>query len=507
MKAPVFNGLRRTGTAPTSSVATGWQTVFPVLAARPAAAPARTSSTTTSRSSSPRRSSRSGPSETYRSGLHGIAGSPWLRDLLRRALRRRRPGSFQYGVDHDVYFPRPIERRRDTDRLLRARRHAAPRRRARRSSRWPSCGAAARTCGSCCSATASRRRRRSRTSTSASRRPSSWPGLYSEATVGLCLSMTNYSLIPQEMLACGLPCVDLDGRERELGVRRATGRSSSRPSTPTRSPTRSSGCSTTRTAGSGGRRPGATFVRAHTWDAAAEQVEAELRTRSGCGRRAKPMPRSKPSHGGRLPVLRTPAALAGLSRRAPARRYPAAGRSYPPAFARCEQRHGVIPILTRHLHSARARTRTRAAERRSRLTGRRRCRRARIARQTRTPASGPPAAARSARVHGAARRDLGAAHPAVPGSRRELPLRLPADPGREGAAAGRSGATALLHRRAARAKRLERGATRRRARRATGVEPRARAAVAARRATAWMRAGGRTEAAPIRRRRTRRCPT
>ena len=42
---------------------------------------------------------------------------------------------------------------------------------------------------------------------------------YSAATVGLCLSLTNYSLIPQEMLACGLPCVDLSGgsTEAELG--------------------------------------------------------------------------------------------------------------------------------------------------------------------------------------------------------------------------------------------------------------------------------------------------
>ena len=32
---------------------------------------------------------------------------------------------------------------------------------------------------------------------------------YSEATVGLVLSLTNPSLIPQEMLACGLPCVDV----------------------------------------------------------------------------------------------------------------------------------------------------------------------------------------------------------------------------------------------------------------------------------------------------------
>jgi O-antigen biosynthesis protein len=33
---------------------------------------------------------------------------------------------------------------------------------------------------------------------------------YASATVGLCLSMTNPSLIPTEMMACGLPVVDLD---------------------------------------------------------------------------------------------------------------------------------------------------------------------------------------------------------------------------------------------------------------------------------------------------------
>jgi len=38
---------------------------------------------------------------------------------------------------------------------------------------------------------------------------------YCEATVGLCLSLTNYSLIPQEMMACGLPCVDVAGGSSE----------------------------------------------------------------------------------------------------------------------------------------------------------------------------------------------------------------------------------------------------------------------------------------------------
>ncbi len=64
--------------------------------------------------------------------------------------------------------------------------------------------------------------------------------LFSQATVGLSLSMTNYSLIPQEMLACGMPCVDLQGASAESVFGR-TGRSSSARSTQ-RSPTTSRGC-------------------------------------------------------------------------------------------------------------------------------------------------------------------------------------------------------------------------------------------------------------------------
>ena len=43
--------------------------------------------------------------------------------------------------------------------------------------------------------------------------------LYNEVTVGIALSLTNYSLVPLEMLACGLPVVDINGGslERELG--------------------------------------------------------------------------------------------------------------------------------------------------------------------------------------------------------------------------------------------------------------------------------------------------
>ncbi|SEH11722.1 glycosyltransferase [Thermoleophilum album] len=49
--------------------------------------------------------------------------------------------------------------------------------------------------------------------------PSRLARLYNEVTVGIALSLTNYSLVPLEMLACGLPCVDVAGGslERELG--------------------------------------------------------------------------------------------------------------------------------------------------------------------------------------------------------------------------------------------------------------------------------------------------
>ena len=35
--------------------------------------------------------------------------------------------------------------------------------------------------------------------------------LYRESTVGIVFSATNYSLIPQEMMACGLPVIEMDG--------------------------------------------------------------------------------------------------------------------------------------------------------------------------------------------------------------------------------------------------------------------------------------------------------
>jgi glycosyltransferase involved in cell wall biosynthesis len=151
--------------------------------------------------------------DTYRHGMHCIAASPWLRDVL----IERYGGSadaFQLGVDHQVYYPRRIGRRRDT--IVYYARHATPRR--------------AVPIGLMALGELHRRRPHLRIVLFGTEKPAwttfpyehagilspeelAW--LYSHATVGLCLSLTNFSLMPKEMLACGLPCVELAGVSAE----------------------------------------------------------------------------------------------------------------------------------------------------------------------------------------------------------------------------------------------------------------------------------------------------
>ena len=155
---------------------------------------------------------------TYELGLYGIAASRWLRDLLAERYGQR--GSwFRLGVDAGIYRPRPVERRRDT--VIFYSRPFTPRR--------------AVPLGGLALEELHRRRPDTRFVLFGHADEMQMPfpyellGVvspellawnYSEATVGLCLSLTNYSLIPQEMMACGLPCVDLAGgsTEAELGA-------------------------------------------------------------------------------------------------------------------------------------------------------------------------------------------------------------------------------------------------------------------------------------------------
>lgn len=101
--------------------------------------------------------------------------------------------------------------------------------------------------------------------------------LYSEATVGLVLSMTNYSLIPQEMLACGLACVELDSPS----VRAAYGTDGPVDLAPA-DPSAIRAAVERLLDDPGARaarvRQAEAFLAARTWDAAAAQVEEGLRS-------------------------------------------------------------------------------------------------------------------------------------------------------------------------------------------------------------------------------------
>ncbi len=211
---------------------------------------------------------------TYGLGMHAICGSPWLADLV----RDRYGGTtslFAFGVDHDVYRPRPVARSADTVALygrdvtarravplaLMALREVID---ARPDLRVLSFGSdvpidmpfAHEHLGVL------------------SHEQLSW--LFSSATVGVVLSMTNYSLIPQEMLACGLPCVDLAGVSAE-GVFGADGPVALAEPDPValagvidrllQDPPERERRS----------RAGLEFVAGRTWDVAAAQVEAGLR--------------------------------------------------------------------------------------------------------------------------------------------------------------------------------------------------------------------------------------
>jgi glycosyltransferase involved in cell wall biosynthesis len=151
--------------------------------------------------------------DTYRQGLHCVAASPWLRDLLIDRYDAS-ADAFQLGVDHEIYQPRPVARRADT--LVYYARHATPRR--------------AVPVGLMALFELHRRRPDLRIVLFGDRlqletpfpyehlgvvSPEQLSWLYSEATVGLCLSLTNFSLMPKEMLACGLPCVELAGVSAE----------------------------------------------------------------------------------------------------------------------------------------------------------------------------------------------------------------------------------------------------------------------------------------------------
>jgi O-antigen biosynthesis protein len=217
VRAPVFKGFRDWHGADVA-VATGWDTAYQIMLL-----PGCGARVYLINDHEPEFFGTSAESlwaaRTYELGLYGISASRWLRDLLARKYGQR--GSwFRLGVDHDVYRPRAVERRRDT--ILFYSRIYTPRR--------------AVPLGALALEELLRRRPELRVVAFGHDGkeplgfqfpfeqlgvvgPERLALVYSEATLGLCLSLTNYSLLPQEMMACGLPCVDLAGgsTEAELG--------------------------------------------------------------------------------------------------------------------------------------------------------------------------------------------------------------------------------------------------------------------------------------------------
>jgi glycosyltransferase involved in cell wall biosynthesis len=142
---------------------------------------------------------------TYSQGLHCVCSSPWLEQRI--ADYGATTSHFRYGVDHSVYSSLPTHRRDD---LILAYGRAVTARRAVPLAML---------------ALEEFHRRRPQIEIALfgeSRQVDTpfpyrdlgvldGPGLahaYASSTVGLVLSLTNPSLVPAEMLACGLPVVD-----------------------------------------------------------------------------------------------------------------------------------------------------------------------------------------------------------------------------------------------------------------------------------------------------------
>ena len=195
------------------AIATGWETVYPVLRL-----PGCRARAYFVQDHEPEFFATSAESvlaaHTYRSGLPCIASSRWLARTIRERYGAE-VTAFQYGIETDEYFPVPDVPRRSDTILFYARDHT-PRR--------------AVELGLLAIQLLLEQRPHLRVVMYGTHRrikapfafeqlgmegPERLRRLYSEATVGLSLSLTNHSLIAGEMLACGLPVVELAGRACE----------------------------------------------------------------------------------------------------------------------------------------------------------------------------------------------------------------------------------------------------------------------------------------------------
>jgi glycosyltransferase involved in cell wall biosynthesis len=272
IQGPVFKGFDDWYGADVA-VATGWQTAHPVMLLPDVRARAYLVHDHESEFYATSVESR-WAEQTYNLGLHAICASPWLADIV----RERYGGTtslFDFGVDHDVYHPTGVPRRTDT--VVLYGRDVTPRRAVplalmalkELKERRPDLRVLSFGDSREIDVPVDYEHLGIRT-------PRELAQVYNEGTVGLVLSLTNYSLIPQEMLACGMPCVDLAGISAE-GIFGTDG------------PVALSAFDPIALAGvidhlMGDRAEwerrsaaGLAFVAGRTWDVAATQVEAGLR--------------------------------------------------------------------------------------------------------------------------------------------------------------------------------------------------------------------------------------
>jgi glycosyltransferase involved in cell wall biosynthesis len=189
------------------AVATGWQTVSAVLQLSGCAARAYLVQDHEP-DFYPVSVERLWATESYGQGLHAITAGPWLAEVARGYGATAT--AFDLGIDHATYSPRGSAAA-SPDRVLFYARTATARRGV--------------PLGLMALAEVMRRRPPTEVVLFGEAAPPSLafraghlgivngPALaaaYSNAGVGLVLSLTNYSLVAQEMLACGLPAVELE---------------------------------------------------------------------------------------------------------------------------------------------------------------------------------------------------------------------------------------------------------------------------------------------------------
>jgi glycosyltransferase involved in cell wall biosynthesis len=254
-------------------LATGWQTVHPTLLLEGCRARAYVVNDHEPEFF-PTSTEQRIAADTYRHGLHCIAASPWLRDLIASRYGAS-ADAFQLGVDHQLYRPLGTPRRRDT--VIYYARHSTDRR--------------AVPIGLMALEELHRRRPDTRIVLFGADAPpkTAFPYenlgvltpaqlgvLYNEATVGLCLSLTNFSLMPKEMLACGLPCVELAGVSAE-SIFGADGPLELAPLEPVALASALERLLDDREEWERRSEQGIEFVASHTWDVATDEVEAGIR--------------------------------------------------------------------------------------------------------------------------------------------------------------------------------------------------------------------------------------